>query len=522
MPPMPAIRSGPVSGGQVVEAIAGYPGPLNPLFEQDENAKDIDSLIYQGLTTVDPNQQVVGLLAKAWTISDDKLSYTVDLRQGVRWADGRPFNADDVMFTYGVLNSPDYTEPTDQDWKNVKIEKLGNLQVRFTLKAPSASFPLALRQGIVARHLFGNSIVPKMQSSDYSQGQAMGTGPFKVGSISPDRHTVTLDRNPYANPKPYLDHFVFRGFPSPADALDAVSSGQADLVGELALPPISALSKRSDLTMISVRTFDFTGVYFNRTPDSAVYFNQPTVRQALVQAVDRRRVVQDVLGGRADAAPGPIPPTDWAYSKADADKLAFDPTQAAKTLQAAGWAMNMQTGILNQAGRDFSVSLATTDAPPYRQVADSVAAQLRLVGVQVQVSPVPTSELVSKVLVGSQYQLALVTFDNGPDPDQYTLWDSEASAASLNFSRVDRLPHQALIDKALQDGRTETDPGQRRPRYADFQNLMADAAPAIFLFEPHYTYIVSKRVRGLHTNPVIDPVDRFEYVADWYVATLGG
>jgi ABC-type transport system substrate-binding protein len=233
-------------------------------------------------------------------------------------------------------------------------------------------------------------------------------------------------------------------------------------------------------------------------------------------------VVRDVLGGRADAAPGPIPPTDWAYSRSDADKVPYDPAQATRTLQSAGWTMNMQTGILNQGGRDFSVSLATTDAPPYRQVADSVAAQLRLIGVQVQVSPVPTSELVSKVLVGSQYQLALVTFDNGPDPDQYTLWDSEAASASLNFARVDRLPHQALIDKALIDGRTETDPKARQGRYNDFQNLMADAAPAIFLFEPHYTYIVSRRVRGLHTNPVIDPVDRFQYVADWYVATLGG
>ena len=519
---LPIARTGPVPGGQVVEAITGSAGPLNPLFEQEENARDIDTLIYQGLTTLDKNQKVVGLLAAGWTIGDNGLSYTFNLRSSVRWADGKPFTADDVMFTYGILQSPDYQEPTQQNWKQLKVEELGKLQVKFTLKSQWAGFALAMRHGIIAKHLFQDVRVADMAASQYSGARAIGTGPFKVGSITSDRHQVTLDRNPYARPKPYLDNFVFRSYPLLDDAVDAVSRGEADMAGELALQAASALARRPDLVLVQVRTFIVATVLFNLTPDLAVYFNPPSVRQALNQAIDRKKIVRDVLEGRADPAPGPIPPSDWAFSKPAAEKLSYDQVQAQKALQAAGWTMNLQTGILSRAGREFSVTLVTTDAYPFRQVAEEVSAQLRLIGVQVKLAPsVPASVLVSKYLIGRQYQMALTVLDGGADPDQSTFWHSGQSPDTINFA-VDRLPRQALIDKDLEDGVANTDVTTRRSKYEDFQQLMSDAAPAIFLFEPHYTYVVSKRVRGLHTNPVIDPGDRFEYVSDWYVTTQVG
>lgn len=515
-------RLGPVPGGQVVEAVAGTPGPLNPLFERGANEKEIDSLVYQGLTAVNPRQQVVGLLAKSWTVSEDGFTYAFTLRRDVRWADGAPFNADDVVFTFRTMQSPDYLEPTQQLWKSVTVEKVSDQQVKFTLKAPSAAFPLALRQGIVPRHLLQRMPIADMTRSPRSGALAIGTGPFKVASISGDRHVVTLSRNPYANPKPYLDHFVFRSYPTPADAIQAVSSGEADTVGDLLPQGVSALAKRSDFAPMQIRTFNFVAVLFNLTPDLAVYFQPPAVRQALNQAIDRRRIVRDVLEGHADPATGPIPPTNWAYSKQAAAKYPYNQSQAAKTLRDAGWTLNLQNGVLDKAGRGFQVHLVTADAYPYRAVAESVRDQLRLIGVQVVIDPVPASVLVSKYLVGKQFQLALADFENGSDPDQSGFWHSGAAADSLNFTSADRLPRQALIDKDLDDGISKADPAARRTAYADFQDLMADAAPAIFLFEPHYTYIVSRNVRGVHTNPVIEPVDRFQYVTDWYATTQGG
>jgi peptide/nickel transport system substrate-binding protein len=520
--PLPMAKVVPASGGSVVEALyGGFPGPLNPLFEAEDNARDIDSLVYEGLTTVQADQSVAPLLAKSWSVSDDQLRYTFELRQDVRWSDGQRFTADDVMFTFGVLQSADYDEAGMQFWKEIQVERLGDYEVRFTLRAPTASFPLALRQGIVSSHGFKGVAVKAMSGDPHSGPAAVGTGPFRPASVSRDRRTVTLDRNPYFDrPRPYLDHVSFRTYPTLGDAFDAVSRGEADSVGALQPPQLGSLARRQDLTVRELKTFSFSALLFNLSPELSVYFNPPAVRQALSQAVDRRRLISSVLDGRADAAPGPLPPTDWAYSAQATSRYPYDPDAAGRTLDQAGWKLNSKTGLRSREGRDLSLSLVTADAYPYRQVAENVSSQLRQVGVEVKVEPVPASVLVGKYVLGRSYQMALVAFDNGPDPDQYGLWHSGAPKDSLNFASQ-LMPRQALIDKDLEEGRAASDRGSRAAAYRDFQDLVADAAPAVFLFEPHYAYVVSNRVHGVRTNPVVEPIDRFQHVAEWYVATKG-
>jgi peptide/nickel transport system substrate-binding protein len=151
-------------------------------------------------------------------------------------------------------------------------------------------------------------------------------------------------------------------------------------------------------------------------------------------------------------------------------------------------------------------------------VADAVSQQLLQIGVEVDVKAVPPSQLVQNYLIGRNYEMALVSFDVGSDPDQYSLWHSGADPGTLNFaySRA-----WGLIDSDLENGRGAIDPPARLAAYIDFQMLMADAAPAIFLYSAHYQYAVSQRVHGVRMNKVIEPADRFQYVTDWYVNTGG-
>src|SRR4029077_11375280 len=116
-------------------------------------------------------------------------------------------------------------------WRQLGVAPAGTNQVVFTLRSPSAAFPLALRLGIIAKHLFNGMAPPQISASAYSGARAIGTGPFMVASIV--SHGITLDRNPYATPKPYLDHLIMRTYPAnnPQAAILAVRSGAADLVG---------------------------------------------------------------------------------------------------------------------------------------------------------------------------------------------------------------------------------------------------------------------------------------------------
>src|SRR6266851_3668090 len=214
-------------GGTAVEALVGRAGVLNPLFEADDSARDVDSLIYQGLTTVNAEQNVTGQLATDWFISIDHLTYTFNMRTGVKWADGQPFTRDDVLFTFHVLQDLEYTLPGAVDWRQVGVAGGGPNQVVFSLKAPSAGFPLALRIGIIAKHLFDGMAPAQITASQFSGIRALGTGPFKVAGIN--SLAITLDRNPFADPQPYLDHLILRTYPvsDPQMAIRAVLQGAA-------------------------------------------------------------------------------------------------------------------------------------------------------------------------------------------------------------------------------------------------------------------------------------------------------
>jgi peptide/nickel transport system substrate-binding protein len=508
----------PARGGTAIEALVGQAAVLNPLFESNASTRDVNSLIYQGLTKVDSQQNVVGVLAQDWSVSTDHLTYTVTIHDGVKWGDGQPFGVDDVLFTYHILQDLEYQQPGADVWRQVGIAAGGPGQVVFTLRAPDASFPLSLRIGIIPKHIFAGMAPAQIVESPYSGVRAFGTGPFKVGSIS--QLAITLDRNTFALPQPYLDHLVLRTYPAtdPQLAIRAVLSGAADLVGGIQPQEVETLQSRTDLTVQEVRMFTNAFVTFNPEGDGKQFFGDAKVRLALTQAVDRQRMVTEVLAGRADADPTPIPTADWAYSSAAAGLHPYDALAAARALDAAGWVVDASSKVRAKKGIAFKVTLVAADSYPNRQIADSIARQLLDIGVQVDVKPLPASKLLQDYVLTHKYQMALVSIDVGPDPDQYSLWHSGADAGSLNFAYS---RGWGLIDKDLEDGRAAVDPSSRLAAYIDFQMLMADAAPAIFLYAARYEYAISQRVHGVHINKAIEPHERFQYVTDWYVNTSG-
>lgn len=491
---------------------------VNPLFETNESTRDVDSLIFQGLTTVDSQQNVVGQLASGWTVSPDHLSYTFAIRSDVKWADGQPFGVGDVLFTFHVLQDVEYQQPGADGWREVGVASGGNNNVVFSLRAPDASFPLSLRVGIIPEHIFAGMAPDQIASSPYSGIRAFGTGPFKVGSIN--QLAITLDRNPYANPQPYLDHLVLRTYPAtdPQLAIRAVLSGAADLVGGIQPQEVDTLEGRTDLNVREARMFTDSFVTFNPDGSGRAFFSDPKVRLALVQAIDRQRIVQDVLAGKADPDPNPIPTADWAYNASAATLHPFSMVAAAQALNQAGWTLDPLSKLRAKAAQVFKVTLVAADSYPNAQVAQSIANQLSTLGIEVDVKTVPASKLLSDYLLTHTYQMALVSIDVGSDPDQYSLWHSGIDPGALNFAYT---RGWGLIDKDLEDGRAAVDPSARLNAYLDFQMLMADAAPAIFLYAGRYEYAISQRVHGVHFNKAIEPYDRFEYVTDWYVNTTG-
>jgi peptide/nickel transport system substrate-binding protein len=281
---------------------------------------------------------------------------------------------------------------------------------------------------------------------------------------------------------------------------------------------VTLLQGRTDVSVIDARMFTDAFVSFNPDGDGKQFFSDAKVRLALVQAIDRQRILSEVLGGRADADASPIPVGDWAYSAAAAGLHPFDALAAAQALDTAGWVILPGAKLRAKNGVAFKFTLVAPDSYPNHQVADALARQLLEIGIEADVKPVPASQLVQNYLIGRNYQMALAAFDVGSDPDQYSLWHSGADPGTLNFAYS---RGWGLIDGDLENGRAAVHQQVRLAAYIDFQALIADAAPAIFLYSARYDYAVSQRVHGVHMNKVVEPSDRFQYVTDWYVNTSG-
>src|SRR2546429_6352978 len=266
-------------------------------------------------------------------------------------------------------------------------------------RAPEASFPLTLRVGIIPKHIYAGMAPAQIASSPYSGSRAFGTGPFKVGSIN--QPAIPLARNPNAVPQPYLDHLVLRTYPAtdPQLAIRAVLWGAADLVGGIQPQEVDTLLGRTGLTVLEARMFTNSFVSLTPDGDGKFCFSDPTVRRALVQAVDRQKIVSEVLAGRADADPNPIPTAGWAYSAAAAALHPYDAIAAAKNLESAGWVVDAATKIRAKKGAPVKVTMVAADSYPNQQIAEAIARQLLAIGIQGDVKPFSASKLLQDYLL---------------------------------------------------------------------------------------------------------------------------
>src|SRR6266704_3214519 len=239
----------------------------------------------------------------------------------------------------------------------------------------------------------------EITASPYSGIRAIGTGPFKVVGIN--SLAITLDRNPYAEPQPYLDHLILRTYPvsDPQMAIRAVLSGAADLVGGLEPQEVLALQGRTDVTVQDTRTFTNAFITFNPDGIGKALFSDVKVRLALTQAIDRERVLTEVLAGRGDADPSPIPFGDWAFSPSAATSHPYDPIAAAKALDAAGWVLAPGTKVRSKGTQSFKFELVVASPFPNKEVADAVARQLLEIGIEADVKAVSGADLVQKYLI---------------------------------------------------------------------------------------------------------------------------
>jgi len=507
----------PGSGGTYVEGIVGPPQYLNPLLGSSQTDRDICALLFSGLTRLNRHGEVEPDLASRWDVSFDGLTYTFYLRKDVYWHDGVPFTAQDVIFTIGWLQSPDYTGPSELGhdlWQKVTVEQLDRYQVRFTLPEPYPYAPFLdyTTVGILPAHILEGVPVASSPNVGFNLNP-VGSGPFQVEGIEVKDGVVTtivLKQNSrYYGPQSYLDRVQFRFYPNHQAALGSYEAGEIEGVAKI---PASDLPRARDfptLNLFSAQIAEYGIVFLNiRTR----LFQEQEVRQALLYSLDRQRIIDEALGGQAMVAHSPLVPGTWAYDN-DVVRYEHDPNTASELLNGAGWTLPAEgDGVRQNGGRPFAFTLLTSSEPERIGVARMLAEQWATVGITVTVETASQLE-VHEALQSGNFEAIMVHLSLPGDPDPYPFWHETQIGGGQNYAGF---VHRR-ISEVIEQARVKVNRERRRELYYEFQDIFAQQVPALLLYVPAYTYGVDERIHDVQIGPLMYSSDRFRTISDWWI-----
>lgn len=523
------------SGGTYVEGLAGTPQFLNPVLCQTyEVDGDLCALLFNGLTRIDHHGQVVPDLAERWEVSSDGLSYTFYLRPGVRWHDGVTVTSSDVVFTTQVLQDPSFPGQPDwvELWRSVTVTEIDPRTVRFDLNEPFAPFLDYTTVGILPRHLLKDIPVGELATHPFNLNP-IGTGVYQFSEIITDTGRISqiiLNANPrYYGPDPMISRIQFKFYPSYHAVYQAYLAGEVQGIGRVAPEDIPDVRANPRLQVFTSALPKYSLIYLNLASETAPFFAEREVRQALLYALDRQALIDNVLDGQAIVADGPVLPDSWAYAPT-IPKYEYNPEQAITLLEEAGWRATRtraSTAVTSTAAltstidtwfkerQPLSFSLLVPDDPSRIAVAEEIIRQWAAIGIKVNIEPVATG-LLSERMIPRRYEAALVDLDLtlSGDPDPYPFWhQTQIEPPGQNYAGYDDREMSVLLETA----RFTPDQEARKELYQEFQQIFARDALALPLYHPTYTYAVDQYVYGVNVGPIVRPGDRFLGIADWYV-----
>jgi peptide/nickel transport system substrate-binding protein len=498
--------TGPVYGDLFIDGAIGDASTLLPPLASDAASFSIISLVYNGLVKYDGNLNLVGELAQSWDISKDGLTITFHLRHGVKWHDGAPFTAQDVLFTYQVMVDPKTPTAYSGDYLQVKkAEAPDDYTFRVTYPQPFAPALGSWALAILPKHLLAGQDITKSPLGRHP----IGTGPYifkewKAGQM------IALAYNPnYYEGRPYLNGYLYMVKPDLATMFLELKAGNLDRMG---LTPLQ-YTRQTEYAKFhrmykKYRYMPFSYIYLGYNLDDARFADR-RVRQALTSAINKKEIIDGVLLGLGQEATGPYKPGTWYYNP-NVPKFPYDPAKAKALLAEAGWQPNAD-GILTKDGRPFEFTILTNQGNDIRQrTAEIIQRRLRDIGILVKIRTVEWAAFLKEFIEKGRFEAVLLGWNTGLDPDQYDIWNStKTKPGELNFIGY----KNPEVDALLSAGRHTFDREKRRQAYFKFQEILAEDQPYTFLFVPDALPAISRRFHGIKPAPAgID----YNFIK-WYV-----
>lgn len=527
------------TGGRIVVSLRSEPKTLNPLTALDAPSREVIAVMQADLVHINRATQLTEpALAESWKFSADGLTCTLTLRQGLKFSDGHPLDADDILFSFQVYLDEN-VHATQRDLlivggKPIAIRKVDDRTLVFQLAMPyGVGDRLFDGFAILPRHLLEKAYregkLGQMGTLSAAADQWAGLGPFRFKEYVAGQKLV-LERNPYywktdahGTRLPYLDELVFLFVPSADSQVLRFQSGDVDVISRLGAENFAVLSRQPrGYTMIDAGpSLESNFIFFNlneldarKSPETAEkqkWFRDVRFRQGVSAAIDREAIVRLVYQGHGAGLWGPVTPGDPRWLDAS---IAHPPRSldgARQLLRNAGfkWAEEGGEPVLTDAqGKPVAFSIITSASNADRaKMATLVQDDLKQLGMRVSIVPLELRSLIDRVTGTKEYDACLLgatNFDADPNSELNTwlssgtmhLWNpAQTHPATLWESEMDRLMQQQL---------TVVDQRQRKKLYDRVQEILAENQPMIFLASPDVLAGAKSAIGNFHPA-VLEP-----------------
>lgn len=510
----------PGRGGNITEGILGTPRFINPLLAISDADRDMTALIYSGLMRPDTKGGLIPDLAEKYEVSENGLEYTFVLKHDLVWQDEEPITADDIIFTIQQAKDPVLKSPKRASWEGISVEKIDEMTVKFILEKPYTPFLENTTLGILPKHLWEDASSELMTFSELNINP-IGSGPFKIDSINKDSSGIIkayylVSNKKFAMGQPFIKKLALRFYPSEEKLIEAYQKESIDNISAVSPQTIETIKRNNGKLEVFYLPRVF-GIFFNQ--NNSEIFTQNEVRQALNLAVDKKKIINEVLKGFGAEIDSPIPPGVFGAKEYGGD--IFSAEKARELLSKNGWKLNEETGILEKTIKKNTLklefSLATSNVPELKQAAELIKSMWENIGARVEIKIFEIGDLNQNVIRPRKYDAILFGEIVGRDPDPFVFWhSSQRNDPGLNIALYANINADKLLEKA----RTISEEEERKEIYFRFQEEIEKDTPGVFLYSPYFIYLVPESLKGVREmESITTSSERFSQIHKWYIKT---
>ena len=515
----------PFHGGSISEGIIGQARFINPLLANSPADQDLVSLIYSGLMRKNSDGTVTPDLAEKYEMSKNGLIYTFTLKNKIYFHDGQPVTVDDVIFTINETKDSIIKSPRKVDWDGVSVIKIDDTTIQFTLKQPYSSFLENATLGIMPAALWNNVPIELNNANT----NPVGSGPYMIKNIIKESSGVinyyelaAFDK--FALGEPYIQTMNLYFYSNENDLIQALEKRTVNQISSITPLNADILKERNYKIESSVLPRVF-GLFFNQNQNRL--FTDKVVTGAIDQAIDKDKIIREMLFGYGVEIDGPIPPNIIAYQKlAGENKTPHEEIlkNVENTLAKNGWTKGTD-GFLQKTTTDknkkkttttLQFSISTGNAPELTKTAELIKQDLSAVGVKVDIKTFELGNLNQSVIRPRQYDTLLFGQIINRESDLFAFWhSSQRKDPGFNVA----IYTNPRVDKILEEAFTTINEQERIKKYAQFESEIKKDMPAIFLYSPNFVYVILDELKGFSISHIISPADRFSNIYSWYTKT---